>query len=307
MAASVFPSDEELFPLLVPQPKGSQFFRAFHAQLLKEMDNLNAPLTQAIDKSNRRRTETAHRRTNDAAQRYKMHALEVLEPWMDEYLKTGDVDSYPENACSTGKYVGEFHRRNPYEDIHENTEIDLKVDYLEALEVIWGRNEPDLEEDRAAPGLHHTLHRLYLAIHPIRLWKSLWRLVKYFLLLAAGWALVWYFKLGRYMGTINTVMADGFTDHEHTLLAFGYDCLRLLGVLLVAAGIMAVLYGLVKLVENFRDWRRQSAYRRDMDRLALDAYRAVRFYQLWAAHEGRTLNLRRAQAVLEEYAAQKGG
>ena len=79
------------------------------------------------------------------------------------------------------------------------------------------------------------------------------------------------------------------------------------GVLLIAIGGMSVLYGIIMLFHNVADWLRQKEYRRNRDMLALDAYRAVRFYQLWAANENRELDLHWAQAVLDEYAASKGG
>lgn len=303
MTASVFPSDEALFPLLVPTPRGSLFRSAFAAKVLQSEEELGAPVQKALAEWEAHKDERHSRRALDAARLYHQHALEVLEPWMDQYLKQGVVDSYPENSIP----MGSFHHRKTGRDVHDDIRFDVTVDYLRALHEQWDLNEVDLETGDGKPGLRETLHRLHLALHPIRLWKSLWRLVKCCLPLAAGWGLVWYFKLGRYMGTVNTVMADGFRDDEHTLLALGYDCLRLLGVLLVGIGILAVLYGLMMLASNLKDLRRQRGYRSAMDQLALEAHRAVRFYRLWAAHEGKELEMRHAQAVLDDYAARKGG
>lgn len=300
MANSVFPSDEKLFPLLMPKSRTSFFRKIFSAEVKKRKDELDAPLDKALSKYRERGSTSNFDRAVECAQHYHLHALEVLEPWMDHYLKEGVVDSYPENKLDMGSVTEKVGNKS--------IKLPLEVDYLRALEGIWGLNEVDWEANVDTPGLHKTLHELHVALHPVRMWKSLLRLIGCALPLAVGSGLVWYFKLGRYMGTINTVRVDGYADDEHVMMqALGYDCLRLLGVLLIAIGIMMILYGLIRLVENGRDWRKQKRYRRAMDRLALDAYRAVRFYQLWAAHEGRELNLCHAQAVLDDYAAHKGG
>ena len=303
MNASVFPSDKELFPDLVPQPTGCQLRYSYFSKVYESEEEFRKNVNTRLDKYEKKNSKGSCDRVLKAVGKFPWRVLEVMEPWMDQYLKEKLVDSYPAGEISLGKIKHTYY--GP--DGSGEQTYDLSVDYLKGIELVWGLNEVDLETDSSTPGLHRDLHRLHIALHPIRLWKSFLRLFKCVIPLAVGIGLVWYFRLGSYMGTINTVRVQGFLDSQHVFRALVYDCLRLGGVLLIAIGGMSVLYGIIMLFHNVADWLRQKEYRRNRDMLALDAYRAVRFYQLWAANENRELDLHWAQAVLDEYAASKGG
>ena len=101
--ASVFPSDKELFPDLVPQPTGCQLRYSYFSKVYESEEEFRKNVNTRLDKYEKKNSKGSCDRVLKAVGKFPWRVLEVMEPWMDQYLKEKLVDSYPAGEISLGK------------------------------------------------------------------------------------------------------------------------------------------------------------------------------------------------------------
>ena len=134
MNASVFPSDKELFPDLVPQPTGCQLRYSYFSKVYESEEEFRKNVNTRLDKYEKKNSKGSCDRVLKAVGKFPWRVLEVMEPWMDQYLKEKLVDSYPAGEISLGKIKHTYY--GP--DGSGEQTYDLSVDYLKGLSGSYG-------------------------------------------------------------------------------------------------------------------------------------------------------------------------
>lgn len=272
-----YPTDEELFCHLVPQPDGEEFAKNYARRVntakYEVVSEYNKAL-KAFTESTQQSDPLRESKLLEAFGRIPLAFYRVMEPWIEDKLKNGTVDSYPS----------------------ENRESLIQIETPKVHGAsTWGQfralDGVSYTVKNADPNTHlgRMLHLLERAVHPVTLGtlcKELLELIPRVLLcgipLAAGVGLFWWI-------TRQTSHVEGFI-----VIALG---LVILGIFLMGTQIIG------SLAEPLADYRRRKQYRREGDATAQDTYRLVRFFELWAQHIEKTLDVERAHQILDEYAA----